>query len=107
MSERRRGLLLVMMEPHEGFDESLNRWYDEEHLAERLAVPGVLSARRFVAVEGVPRYLALYDLETPAVVASAPYLAAKANPTPWTTEVESHVELTRNVYVEITPQGAR
>ena len=43
----RRGLLLVMMEPEEGYADELNAWYDEEHLPERLSCPGFLAARRF------------------------------------------------------------
>ena len=59
----RRGLLLVMGEPHPDAEAEFNRWYDEEHLKERIACPGILGARRFRAVEGTPRYLALYELE--------------------------------------------
>lgn len=103
MPENRRGLLLVMMEPDEGYEELLNRWYDEEHLAERLQVPGFLSARRFVAVEGSPKYLALYELESPDVLRTPDYLDRKNDPTPMTVEVESHVRMRRNVYLEITP----
>ncbi|GFG52672.1 hypothetical protein CQY20_01470 [Mycolicibacterium agri] len=102
----RRGLLVVMMEPEEGYEELLNRWYDEEHLAERGAIPGVLSARRYVAVEGQPKYLAMYELDNPAVVQQEPYLEKKRNPTPMTQEVEAHVRMIRGVYAEITPKFA-
>jgi hypothetical protein len=102
----RRGLLVVQMEPDEGYDDTVNRWYDEEHLAERLEVPGILSARRWVAVEGSPTYLAMYDLESPEVVQSEAYLEKKRNPTPLTREVEAHVTMSRGVYVEITPRLA-
>ena len=43
-------------------EEEFNRWYDIEHLPLLLQVPGVLSARRFRASSGSPRYVALYDL---------------------------------------------
>ena len=32
----RRGLLLVMGEPHSEAEAEFNRWYDEEHLKERI-----------------------------------------------------------------------
>ena len=102
----RRGLMVVQMEPEEGFQDTLNRWYDEEHLAERRQVPGVLSARRWVAVEGAPTYLAMYELENPDVVHGEAYLAQKRNPTPLTVEVEAHVTMARRIYVEITPPTA-
>jgi hypothetical protein len=102
----RRGLMVVLMEPGEGYDDTVNRWYDEEHLAERLEVPGILSARRYVAVEGEPKYLAMYELESPDVVHGEPYLEKKRNPTPLTVEVEAHVTMSRSIYVEITPEIA-
>ena len=102
----RRGLMVVLLEPEEGYEDTVNRWYDEEHLAERLQVPGILSARRYVAVEGAPKYLAMYELENPGVVHSEPYLEQKRNPTPLTEEVEAHVTMSRSVYVEITPRIA-
>ncbi|MDG4798367.1 DUF4286 family protein [Micromonospora sp. WMMD1082] len=103
MSQYGSGLLLVMMEPEPAFEEKLNRWYTEEHFAERLSVPGFLGGRRFVAVTGQPKYLALYDLASPEVLQSEPYLALSEPPSPWTAEVRKHVAITRNVYRDITP----
>ena len=45
-----------------GAAAEFERWHDEEHLAERLAIPGFLRARRGVAVDGSARYLTLYDV---------------------------------------------
>jgi hypothetical protein len=81
-----RGLLLTMTEPPAHLEEEFNAWYDEEHLVERLGVPGFRSARRWVA-EGKPgegRYLATYELDSAAVLTSAAYLARLNQPTPWT-----------------------
>ncbi len=48
-------------------EAEFNDWYDGTHLPELLAVPGFVSARRFRRVdgegEGVPEYLAVYDIE--------------------------------------------
>jgi hypothetical protein len=44
-----RGLLLTMTEPPPQMEEEFNAWYDDEHLAERLAIPGFRSAKRWVA----------------------------------------------------------
>jgi hypothetical protein len=97
-----QGLLLVMMQPEEGYDDSLNRWYEEEHIPERLSCPGFLGVRRFKTVEGTPAYLALYDLDSPEAVHSPQYRRHKDNPTPWTADVESHLaEFRRDVYVEL------
>ena len=40
------GLLMVWAEVPDDLEDEFNRWYNEEHLAERLFVPGVLSAAR-------------------------------------------------------------
>ena len=76
----RRGLLLTLTEPPPGMEEEFNAWYDEEHLPERLAIPGFRSARRWVAGR---TYLATYELDSPEVLSSAPYLARYRNQTPW------------------------
>ena len=101
------GLLLVMIDVDPAHEEEFNRWYDEEHLPERLACPGFLSGRRFVAVEGSPRYLALYDLASPEVLESAPYKKIQPR-SPWTQRVAPHFRrAVRNVYVEMPAAGRR
>jgi hypothetical protein len=81
----RLGLLLTLTEPPVRMDEEFNAWYDEEHLAERLAIPGFRSATRWVAdvPPGEGRYLATYELDSLAVLSSPAYLACFQNPTPW------------------------
>jgi hypothetical protein len=80
-----RGLLLTLTEPPAGMEEEFNAWYDEEHLPERLAIPGFRSARRWVAdcAPGEGKYLATYELDSPAVLQSAAYLERFKNQTPW------------------------
>lgn len=103
-SEKRRGLLLVMIDVDPEHEEELNRWYEEEHLPERLVCPGFLSGRRFVALEGGPKYLALYDLESPEVLQSEAYRKIYP-PSEWTKRISKHfVRIVRNVYSEITPE---
>ena len=59
----KQGLLLMMTDIDPANEEDFNRWYEEEHLDERMRIPGFINARRFTALEGGPKYLALYDLE--------------------------------------------
>ena len=68
-----KGLLLMMTDIDPAHEEDFNRWYEEEHLDERMAIPGFINARRFTAIEGGPKYLALYDLESPEVLQSPAY----------------------------------
>jgi hypothetical protein len=81
----KRGLLLTLTEPPPAMEEEFNAWYDEEHLPERLAIPGFRSARRWVAdvAPGEGKYVATYELDSPEVLQSAAYLARFQNQTPW------------------------
>ena len=76
-----RGLLLTLTEPPPAMKEEFNAWYDEEHLPERLAIPGFRSARRW---ESDGTYLATYELDSVAVLSSLQYLSFFKKPTPWT-----------------------
>lgn len=80
-----RGLLLTMTEPPPAMEEEFNAWYDDEHMAERLAIPGFTSARRW-GPDGKPgegRYLATYELESLGVLSSEKYLFRFNNQTAW------------------------
>jgi hypothetical protein len=63
--------LLVFSNPSPGQEDAYNRWYDEEHLDEVLAVPGFVATTRYRLdddqLEGQPecphRYLAVYEYE--------------------------------------------
>lgn len=103
--KNKRGLLLVMIDIEPEHEADFNRWYEQEHFPERLNCPGFLSARRFMAVEGGPKYLAIFDLENPEVLESEAYKAI-LGPSEWTKRVESNfTSRVRNVYVEIPPGG--
>jgi hypothetical protein len=69
-----------------------------------MAIPGFLTARRFIALEGSPKYLALYDLETPDVLSSAAYRhVIGLGKTGWTKRMEAQFKnFKRNVYVSLS-----
>ena len=72
------GLLLVWTNIAEELDYGFNEWYNREHMRDRvLGLPGFTRGRRFVAFEGGPRYLAIYETHRIAVLHSEPYLALK------------------------------
>jgi hypothetical protein len=57
--------LIVYTSPVDGKEDEYNAWYDNVHLAEFSALPGVLNGRRFkVAKDGKPQYAAIYELST-------------------------------------------
>jgi len=76
-------MLLTSMDVDAADEADFNRWYDREHLEERVAIPGFIEARRYVADEGLPKYLSLYSTETFEVLDSPAYRKALANQTAW------------------------
>jgi hypothetical protein len=78
-----KGMLLTSMDIDPSDEAEFNRWYDREHLEERVAIDGFLEARRYVAHEGSPKYLCLYSTATFEVLDSPAYRAKLANPTDW------------------------
>ena len=78
-----KGMLLTSMDIDAADEADLNRWYDREHLEERVAIDGFLEARRYVAHSGSPKFLFLYSTKTIEVLDSPAYRAKLANPTPW------------------------
>ena len=103
-----KGFLLVTMQPPPMLEEEFNAWYDTEHIPERLAVPGILTALRFVCIEGGhPRYLAMYDLESFDVMTSPAYLkVAHDKSSPWTKRVTSRVKVWRSAGHQVFPGTA-
>ena len=78
-----KGMLLTSMDIDPSDEAEFNRWYDREHLEERVAIEGFLEARRYVAHQGAPKYLSLYSTETFEVLDSAIYRTALAHQTDW------------------------
>jgi hypothetical protein len=78
-----KGMLLTSMNIDTAHEAEFNRWYDREHLEERVAIDGFLEARRYVAHDGNPKYLSLYSTETFEVLDSPAYRTALSNQTEW------------------------
>ena len=78
-----KGMLLTSMDIDPADEADFNRWYDREHLEERVAIDGFLEARRYVVHTGSPKYLCLYSTTTIDVLDSPAYRAKLANPTDW------------------------
>lgn len=89
-------LLLVLCEIDAAYEEELNAWYDDEHMAERLSIPGFVSARRWLSCTAPRRYLSTYELTSLEVLRSAGYLAHYGdNQTPWSKRMLGKVRVFR------------
>jgi hypothetical protein len=71
----------------EGREADYDFWHSHEHMLERVAIPGFLRGRRYVATGDGPRYLVVYEVTDIGVLTSAAYLERLDNPTAWTREV--------------------
>lgn len=67
--------------------EEHDRWHTHEHLPERLSIPGFVRGTRWIALEGTPRYMVVYEVADLAVLESEPYLARLNSPSPWTSRI--------------------
>lgn len=80
-----KAILLVSTNPRsEDREDEYNEWYNETHLGELLAIPGVSGAKRYV-LSDVPggskppahRYVAIYEVETDDVQSVADELGRR------------------------------
>ena len=78
-----KGMLLTSMDIDPSDEAEFNRWYDREHLLERVAIDGFLEARRYIAHQGSPKYLCLYSTATFDVLDGPTYRTVLMNPTDW------------------------
>jgi hypothetical protein len=79
--EHAGGVILVSMNIEPAYEEEFNDWYNTEHISHFNRLDGVITARRFRANEGTPRYVALYHVVNTDIYATPGWMAA--NQTPW------------------------
>jgi hypothetical protein len=72
---------LLLWNDYLGSDEAdFHEWYNRRHVPERVpGLPGFLRARRFAAVSGGPKFIALYDLKSAAALTTPQYRALLDN----------------------------
>ena len=103
-------ILVVMMDVESGREAEFDRWYNEEHLPERLEIPGYVSARRFKLEEGngVLKYLCIWELEDESPLESDQYKMQRARPSKIRDEANKYItQRARGLYKQIyTLEGA-
>jgi hypothetical protein len=67
-----------------------DQWHTQEHLPERLSIPGFVRGTRWVALPGQPRHFVMYEVAQLATLSSAAYLERLNHPSPWTAKIMSH-----------------
>lgn len=78
MSEDRQCLFMVGMDIASEKEDLFNEIYDDEHIPYILEVPGVLGVTRYEVASAnyTPKYLAVFELESPAVLETQEYKSA-------------------------------
>ena len=106
--------MLAAMDVPSEQEDRFNAWYAQEHLTERLAVPGMLSARRYLRRPGSDgpglQYLTMYEAASVDVLASPAYLRQLDEPSPLTRAVvlgrtSSGSATRRSVLTTVTSHG--
>jgi hypothetical protein len=102
------GILAIWNSCAPGREAEFEEWFQHEHLAERIAVPGFLLGRRHEAVSGQPRFFNFYLTQSAEVLNSAAYLGRLDTPTPMTRVIMSEVfkDMIRTVCHRVFRLGA-
>jgi hypothetical protein len=82
-----RGLIFTAFDVERNVAEDIRPWHSDEHISERLPVPGVLGAARYVSESEPLHCCALYFLDSPEVFNSAPYQSLFAAPSALTQRI--------------------
>jgi hypothetical protein len=86
-------MYLVQMDVPAELEDEFNRVYDVEHVPNILKAPGVHGCSRFrlesANVEGVARYAAVYDIDSPDVPNSAGW-KEQSEKGEWPTKIRPH-----------------
>lgn len=101
-----KGMLITLTEVMPRDERDFNEWYNREHIDERVNLPGFRRARRYVALEGSPKYFATYECSKVSDLATPGYLALLANQTAWSQAVMARFthfhRLTLRIRVDLT-----
>ncbi len=57
-------ILEIRVDIDPAHEEEFNRWYNTTHVPNIVNCPGFISGRRYRAVRGEPKYMALYEIES-------------------------------------------
>jgi hypothetical protein len=83
-----KALLIAAFDFSNVAEDEFNDWYDLEHIPERQRVPGFLTLQRWIGAEDARQSVAIYDLDSLAVLDSPAYRAISGeNLSPWSKRV--------------------
>lgn len=81
------GVLVALSGVMPEMEEEFNRWYEQEAVPERLALPGVEAVNRYQAIGGNYSYMVVYRCESIKTLTSQAYRRHMASPSAWRLKV--------------------
>ena len=100
-------VLVVTMDVDDADEAEFNEWYNEQHLPERMAIPGYVSARRFKLEDGnnALKYLCIWEMVDGSPLQSEMYKEQNAHPTALYLRVNKTIKLrSRGLYHQVYPE---
>ena len=102
------GLLVIWTDITPEYEAEFNEWYDREHVPQLLTIPGILTGRRYQAVDGKPKYIAIYEMTDENVWKSDAFHQVRENPTDWSRKMIPQFRNTqRGIFRRIFSFGER
>lgn len=84
-------------------------WHIQEHMPERVGIPGFRRGRRYIAVDTAtqPEYFTLYEVDSYEVLVGQDYLNRLNAPTPWTLSATSGFRNTMRALTRVRASEGR
>jgi hypothetical protein len=78
------------------------KWHVAEHIPERVGLPGFLRGRRYVAVDGNPKFFNFYETRVSSDLSSPVYRRRLDEPTEWTKSVVRFFQETSRTICDVS-----
>ena len=82
-----QGLFTVWLHVPPEREEEFHDWYNLEHIPQIVALPGLVSARRYEVPDGKPKFMAWYETVDENVETGPDFQGVVENPTPWSRRI--------------------
>jgi hypothetical protein len=101
-----QGLLIGWYDTNPAYQPELDLWHSKEHMPQRAALTGFLTAHRYRSMRNAGRYCVLYRTTSIEVFVSDAYLNVLNTPTEWTRKMMPGVlEMNRTLCTVVERRG--